>query len=60
MSENQKEIIMKQCFADPTKIRNVCIIAHVDHGNPTPPVTLLGKTTFSDSLLSSNAIISKL
>ena len=37
-------------FMDPERVRNVCIIAHVDHG----------KTTLSDNLLGSNEIISEL
>jgi translation elongation factor EF-G len=44
--------ILKQrisSLTDTELIRNVCIIAHVDHG----------KTTFSDGLVSSNQIISK-
>jgi ribosome assembly protein 1 len=32
----------------PARIRNICILAHVDHG----------KTTLSDCLISSNNIIS--
>lgn len=34
--------------ADPANIRNVCILAHVDHG----------KTTIADALIASNGIIS--
>lgn len=39
----------KRLQADPSCIRNICILAHVDHG----------KTSLSDSLLASNGIISQ-
>lgn len=38
----------KELQKDPSSIRNICILAHVDHG----------KTSLSDSLLASNGIIS--
>ena len=44
-----KDMVLRECLNDITKIRNVCVIAHVDHG----------KTSFTDSLLSSNDIISE-
>lgn len=41
--------MIKQCMNDVTSVRNVCILAHVDHG----------KTTIADQLLASNHIVSK-
>jgi ribosome assembly protein 1 len=43
----------------PEHIRNICIIAHVDHGEYSSFSYFLGKTTLSDCLISSNNIISK-
>ncbi|CCH45923.1 elongation factor EF-2 [Wickerhamomyces ciferrii] len=40
---------LKRLQKDPSAIRNICILAHVDHG----------KTSLSDSLLASNGIISQ-
>ena len=41
------ELARLQC--DVSRIRNVCIVAHVDHG----------KTTLADSLVAANGIISR-
>ena len=44
-----RESEIERLMQIPTQIRNICIIAHVDHG----------KTTLSDCLLASNHIISE-
>ncbi len=41
----EKEIVQLQ--SQPSKIRNICILAHVDHG----------KTTMSDSLIATQGLL---
>jgi ribosome assembly protein 1 len=41
--------LLKKLQGQPDSIRNICILAHVDHG----------KTSLSDTLLASNGIISQ-
>lgn len=49
---------------DASNIRNICILAHVDHGNKSlvflqkSYIYIAGKTTLADNLIASNGIIS--
>eukprot|EP00161_Ancyromonas_sigmoides_P011080 TRINITY_DN2797_c0_g4_i6.p1 TRINITY_DN2797_c0_g4~~TRINITY_DN2797_c0_g4_i6.p1 ORF type:complete len:100 (+),score=39.73 TRINITY_DN2797_c0_g4_i6:95-394(+) len=46
MAVSREEFLKLQ--SDPTRVRNMCVLAHVDHG----------KTSLCDGLISSNGIIS--
>lgn len=48
MNSRNSDFIIN-CMNNPDKIRNICILAHVDHG----------KTTIADILLSTNGLISR-
>ena len=41
------ESVLPQVRSDPSRVRNLCVLAHVDHG----------KTTLSDGLIASNGLI---
>ena len=58
---------LEELRSEPDAVRNICILAHVDHGicvvalgeTPLQPIFFCaGKTTLADSLVSSNGIIS--
>lgn len=58
MSVSVRDLIPLQ--ANPENIRNICVVAHVDHGITLPVHKLTsGKTTLTDSLICTNGIFSQ-